>query len=82
MTCDKCGAELQIGAWPWCPHGDARGFGDAPLEPYFDEHISPSGEYITSRGQRRALMSKAHLDYNDVDPSKKKRGRLYLFMGD
>lgn len=21
MTCDKCGAPLQVGEWPWCPHG-------------------------------------------------------------
>ena len=21
MTCEKCGAELQIGEWPFCPHG-------------------------------------------------------------
>jgi hypothetical protein len=21
MTCDVCGAELSLGAWPWCPHG-------------------------------------------------------------
>ena len=33
MTCDKCGAELRIGEWPWCPHGDARYFGEEPLEP-------------------------------------------------
>jgi hypothetical protein len=79
MTCDKCGAELTIGAWPWCPHQDAHGFGDAPLEPYFDEHISASGEYITSRGQRRAIMSKNHLDYHDV--SRKKRGKTYFCLG-
>lgn len=21
MTCEKCGAELRIGEWPFCPHG-------------------------------------------------------------
>jgi hypothetical protein len=20
MTCEKCNKELEIGAWPWCPH--------------------------------------------------------------
>ena len=29
----------------------------------FDEHISTEGEWITSRGQRRALMAKNGLDY-------------------
>ena len=79
MICERCGKELQVGQWPWCPHGDARGFGDLPLEPYWDENISPEGAYITSRGQRRALMSKGHLDYLDV--SKKKRGRVYVCLG-
>lgn len=21
VTCDRCGAELVVGSWPWCPHG-------------------------------------------------------------
>jgi hypothetical protein len=24
-TCEKCGAEIQVGAWPYCPHGAPRG---------------------------------------------------------
>jgi hypothetical protein len=78
MKCDSCGAELQIGEWPWCPHGDARGFGDKPIEPYMDEMLGPEPVEITSRGQRRAIMSKAHLDYHDV--SRSKRGRIYVDM--
>ena len=49
------------------------------LSRIFDEHISPEGAYITTRGERRRLMSKGNLDYLDV--SKKKRGRLYFFVG-
>lgn len=96
--CDLCGAELQVGQWPFChgdpsQHVDAKGFGDAPLEPYIDEHIAPAGtevgydsegnpyrgHLITTRGQRRALMSKGHIDYLDV--SSKKRGRVYVCLG-
>lgn len=22
--CEKCGTEVKIGAWPWCPHGVSR----------------------------------------------------------
>lgn len=25
MTCDTCGKELELGAWPWCPHDAAKG---------------------------------------------------------
>lgn len=76
MKCDVCEVELQVGQWPWCPHEDARGFGDAPIEPYFDENITSTGEWITTRAQRRRIMSKNNLDYHDV--SKKRRGRLYI----
>lgn len=24
-TCEKCGKEVPIGEWPWCPHGEPRG---------------------------------------------------------
>jgi len=64
VRCDSCGGEYGLGEWPWCPHGTAgTNWADAPIEPYFDEHISTEGEWITSRGQRRALMAKNGLDY-------------------
>lgn len=25
MTCEKCGAELRVGTYPFCPHGTFRG---------------------------------------------------------
>lgn len=21
MTCEQCGKEMEVGEWPWCPHG-------------------------------------------------------------
>ena len=83
MKCDSCGAELRIGEWPFCggdpaKHEPAIGFGDKPIEPYMDEHLGPEPVEITSRGQRRAIMSRAHLDYHDV--SRSKRGRIYVDM--
>ena len=74
--CDICGAELRIGEWPFCPHGDARYFGEEPLEPYIDHNLGPEPVEIRTRGERRAIMSRNHLEYNDV--SKKLRGRLYV----
>lgn len=26
MDCPKCGADVQVGEWPWCPHGRPRNF--------------------------------------------------------
>lgn len=62
-TCDRCGAEVKVGDWPWCPHGEVRRFGEEPLEPYFDEHIRQGGAHITTRGERRRLMEKNNLFY-------------------
>lgn len=81
MTCDKCGAELQIGEWPFCKgdpsaHAPMTHFGDEPLTPYIDHNLGPEPIEIRTRGERRAIMSRNHLDYHDV--SRKKRGQLYV----
>ncbi len=52
VVCDVCGAELVVGAWPFC-HGDPanhtvgtiHGLFD-PFRPYVDEHILPNGKDI------------------------------------
>ena len=73
MKCDKCGAGLKVGDWPWCPHGPAGRFGEDPLSPYWDDEL---GAEITTRAGRRAIMAEKHLEYHDV--SKKLRGKLYV----
>jgi len=32
MTCEHCGQELAVGAWPFCPHGQPGKFGIVPDE--------------------------------------------------
>ncbi len=85
-TCDRCGAELKVGAWPFC-HGDpkehepAKRFNFDPLEPYVDEHLTtdPNGVEITTRGQRLKLMDQNALVYhkNRFDTN----GRVYFDQG-
>lgn len=79
MTCEKCGHEMRIGEWPYCPHQDARTFGEEPIQPYWDEHVCPEGAQITTRAERRRIMAKGNLEYLDV--SKAKRGKVFVFMG-
>jgi hypothetical protein len=62
MICEKCGHELQIGEWPFCPHEYAVGFGEEPLD-YWDENLLPDPVHITSRTQRRKIMDAHGLDY-------------------
>jgi len=62
-VCDSCGVIRYCGDWPICPHGDGTKFGEEPLEPYYDEHICEGGAYITTRGQRSAIMRAEHLEF-------------------
>lgn len=82
--CDECGAELSaLNVWPFCKgdpskHVSVTHFSDDPIDDYIDENLQHDPVHITTRGQRRAIMSKLGIEYRDV--SKKKRGaRLYFF---
>jgi len=62
--CEKCGRFWTIGDWPWCPHG--KPIPIHPFKPYFDEHISPEGAYLTSHYQRNKIMRQNDADYRPV----------------
>lgn len=62
LVCDDCKTVRYCGDWPICPHTPGI-FGEDPIEPYFDEHITESGEWITTRGQRQKIMRQHGLEY-------------------
>jgi hypothetical protein len=89
--CDTCGNEFGVGDWPWCPHEFIGGdFGEEPLEPYMDEHITkksapgespePYGPVITTRGERRKLMREQNLEYRPKQYPYGAGRRLYFDM--
>ena len=81
MQCDECGAELAIGAWPWCPHGETRFRVDA-FEPYFDTDLTADGVWISSASQRRKIMDANGLEYKEKFRNDRKGGfPLFLDMG-
>ncbi len=45
MYCDDCGHEMQIGDYPYCPHG--RGTEHKGFEPHYDEGL---GKVVTGWG--------------------------------
>lgn len=52
MICDKCGAELQVGEWPYCPHGSTRAFtviGDDIPGGFVQEHFGHEPETFYSK---------------------------------
>jgi hypothetical protein len=58
--CGRCGKVVEIGSWPFCPHGKAhpaRGF-----EPRFDIGL---GREVTGWGDVRQAMRDEHLDFRD-----------------
>jgi hypothetical protein len=94
--CEKCGKEVHIGDWPYCPHEYAVGFGEEPIEPYVDEHVASGGtdigydslgnpyfgHLITTRAQRRRLMERGGLDYRDKPKDKAVGGhRIFVDLG-
>jgi len=75
--------KCEHGITPWWDCDPCRGsatFGEDPIEPYVDENLGHEPVLIRTRGERRRIMSKNHLDYLDV--SGKKRGkRIYVDLG-
>jgi hypothetical protein len=37
-TCEKCGKEVEIGMWPFCPHGETMAY--HPFIPFWDPHVA------------------------------------------
>jgi len=74
--------KCEHGITPWwdCdPCRTSSHFGEDPLEPYWDEHLAADPVHITTRHERRQIMSRNSLEYKDV--SKKRRGKVYVDMG-
>lgn len=79
VICDRCGAERHSGDWPDCrkdgSHSKGSGYDDA-LEPYFDHGL---GAYITTRGERRKLISQKGLeDFKSERRKSREAGRIYV----
>ena len=68
MTCcDRCGAELAIGEWPFCPHGfPMAGLSiiDDELEggPRVFDTMGHEGVYIASKSQWRREVAARNLE--------------------
>lgn len=61
MTCERCGAALQIGEWPFCPHGfPMAGLSiiDDQIEggPRFFETLGHDDVWIESKSQLKREM--------------------------
>jgi hypothetical protein len=62
MTCDTCNHEMQIGDWPYCPHGRGNNL-QRPMEPHLDEMIAASPVEFSTIGEKVRYM-----DRHDIVP--------------
>jgi len=59
VTCDRCGMELTVGAWPFCPHGVSHQsvIGDDIPGGFVQEHFGHEPETFYSK-KAMALRAK------------------------
>ena len=62
MNCDVCQKVLEIGEWPFCPHGFGHNLYH-PHEAYVDHNLSERDVVVSNPGDRIAYMRRNHLDY-------------------
>jgi hypothetical protein len=55
--CDKCGVELHISDYPFCPHGHGHTHVSGDECDYWDHNLGQQPIRIRSWSQRRALMA-------------------------
>lgn len=58
MTCEKCGNAMQVGEWPFCPHGFPSSrlnviSDELPNGPYWCETLGHEAVYVTSKSHLR-----------------------------
>lgn len=60
MTCDRCQQELQVGEWPWCPHGQASSAvipDDIPGGQWFENGFATPQKFYSHSAHRAALAA-------------------------
>lgn len=66
MTCEHCGEELTVGAWPWCPHGEPHGNAIETNEAFIGgltlENLGHDPVTVYSREEYKQAMLKANVD--------------------
>lgn len=73
-TCPKCGGEIRVGFWPYCPHGEYRGgiIADALSGGgQWIENLDNSPVWVETKTQLRAEAAKRGLRW---DPKPQPKG--------
>ena len=66
MTCERCGHELVVGKWPFCPHGDPHGNAIETNEAFIGgltiENLGHDPVTVYSREEFKQAMLKANVE--------------------
>jgi len=54
-TCEKCGATLYVGSWPFCPHTQNVSLVASKIYPFTTKHFNGKEIEVTSRAHEKAL---------------------------
>src|SRR5688500_18495853 len=63
MTCDKCGAEIVIGAWPFCPHPAGANTvhqDEIPGGQWFENGFDTPQKFYSHSAHRKALEARGY----------------------
>lgn len=63
-TCEKCGAVVDVGEWPWCPHGVGGRYSVIPDDygkDIVNEHMGHEPVVYRTRSERKRLMAERGL---------------------
>lgn len=55
VKCDKCGEVLEVGEWPFCPHGFGANWTEKTY-PFTTKAFNGQELEVTSRAHEKALM--------------------------
>lgn len=64
-SCDMCGERLEVGTWPWCPHGRAQSSiqtDEAFIGGMTLEHMGHEPVTVYSRAELKREMEKRGLE--------------------
>ena len=64
-TCEKCGKDVRIGDFPFCPHEQVSPHYHTVFIPYVDHFGSskPEGHLVTSHRDRMKMLKANNLDF-------------------
>ena len=55
-TCEKCGVELSVGSWPFCPHPGGVSLVTEKTYPFTTKNFNGKPIEVTSKAHEKALM--------------------------